>query len=198
MEGNKMVNVVGNVLAGKPLATGGVLVGPIGTTVPATVAATPDVALVAAGYIGEDGVTQTIDRSTEKVRAWGGDIIKVLQTEVSVTYQFTFAETLNTTVMETVYGESNVTVTPAAVSAGTLRDVKINSKELPHAVFVFEIKDGDAKVRVVVPNGQITAVGDITFSDASIIQYQVTVEAFADASGNQAYIYSTDGVFDEA
>lgn len=193
-----MANSVASVLAGKPLATGGVLVGPLGTAVPTNTTTAPNVALVAAGYIGEDGVTQTIDRSTEKVRAWGGDIVKVLQTEVSVTFQFTFLESLNTTVMETVYGDDNVTVTAAGVSTGTLRAVAINSEELPHKVFIFEIKDGDARVRVVVPNGQITAVGDIQYSDSSVIQYQCTIEAFADASGNQAYLYLDDGVFDPA
>lgn len=190
-----MANSVAAVLAGKPLATGGVLVAPLATALPTTAVAAPNVAFVAAGYIGEDGLTETIGRTTEKVKSWGGDIVRVLQTEMSVTYQFTFLESVNTTVLETVYGDDNVTVTAGGVSTGTLRAIEINSAELPHKEFIFEVKDGLARVRIVVPDGQITEVGDITYSDGEVIGYQVTIEAFADASGNQAYKYIDDGVF---
>jgi hypothetical protein len=55
------------------------------------------------------------------------------------------------------------------------------------------MKDGDVKNRIVVPLGQVTAVGDIVYSDAGVIGYPVTLEAFADGSGNQAYVYTDDG-----
>lgn len=193
-----MVNTVANVLAGKPLTTGGVLIAPLATTLPTTAVAAPAVGFVAAGYVGEDGVTEGTDRSTEKIRAWGGDTVRVLQGEFSVTYQFSFLESLNTAVLEAVYGDDNVAVTAAGVSAGTLRTVKINSDTLPHKSFIFEIKDGDAKIRIVVPDGQITEVGEITYSDTEVIAYSVTIEAFEDASGNNAYKYLDDGVFDPA
>jgi hypothetical protein len=76
-----------------------------------------------------------------------------------------------------------------------LRSVAINGNVLEHKEFIFEVKDGLAKVRIVVPNGQVTEVGEIKYADAEIIAYEVTVEAFADASGNQAYQYVDDGVF---
>lgn len=190
-----MANTVANVLAGRPLTTGGVLIAPLATALPVTAVAAPNVGFVAAGYIGEDGVTETADRSTEKVKAWGGDIVKVLQTEFSATYQFTFLESLNTTVLKTVYGDANVSVTAATVSAGTLRTVLVNGLVLPHKEFIFEVKDGLARIRIVIPDGQITEVGDVTYSDGEVIGYQVTVEAFQDASGNNAYKYLDDGVF---
>lgn len=190
-----MANTVANVLAGKPLTTGGVLVGPLDTALPTDAATAPDVGFVAAGYIGEDGVTESNGRTTEKVKAWGGDIVRVLQTEFSATYQFVFLETLNTTVLETVYGDDNVTVTAATPTTGTLRSVVINSQDLPHKEFILEVKDGLARVRIVIPDGQITEVGDIVYNDGNVIGYPVTVEAFQDASGNNAYKYIDDGVF---
>lgn len=190
-----MANVVGNVLAGKPNVTGGVLIAPTGTALPTTAVAAPNVAFVSAGYIGDDGLSQTIDRSTTKIKAWGGDVVRVLQTEVSVQYKFTFIESLNTGVLKAVYGDANVAVVAGGVSTGTLRSVAINSTELGHKEFIFEIKDGLAKIRVVVPNGQIVEVGEVKFNDGEIIAYSVTVEAFPDTAGNQAYQYLDDGVF---
>jgi len=190
-----VANTVANVVAGKPLTTGGVLIAALGTALPTAAGTAPDVGFVAAGYIGEDGVTEATDRSIEKVKAWGGDIVKVLQTEFSATYQFTFLESLNANVLKAVYGDTNVTTTAATVSTGTLQAVKINGDILPHKSFIFEVKDGLAKVRIVVPDGQINEVGEVTYSDSEVVAYQVTIEAFEDSAGNNAYKYTDDGVF---
>jgi len=189
-----MANSAAKVVAGVPLATGGVLLGALTATAPTTAVSTLT-GFSAAGYIGEDGVTETNERSTDRIRAWGGDTVKVVQTEHNVTYQFTFLETLNADVLKAVYGEDNVTTTAAGVSTGTLHEVQVNSSTLPHKSYVFEVKDGDAKIRIYVPDGQITEVGDITYSDSEVIGYQVTVEAFADELGNKAYKFLDDGVF---
>jgi len=179
-------------MAGVPLATGGVLLGSP-TAVAPDDATSELVGFTAAGYIGEDGVTETNERSTDRIRAWGGSTVKVVQSEHNVTYKFTFLETLNKNVLQAVYGEDNVTTTPATASSGTLHAVKVNGATLPHMPYDFEVKDGDAKIRIYVPDGQITEVGDITYSDTEVIGYEVTVEAFEDADGNKAYKYLDDG-----
>lgn len=189
-----MVNKTSNVVAGRPLSTGGILIAPIGTALPTTAAISLNAAFKAAGYVGDDGVQETIGRDTSKITAWGTDVVKTVQTSFSVTYQFTFIEALNTDVLKAVYGDANVATTAGTPSVGTLQAVAINSATLPNKEFVFEIRDGAAKIRIVVPNGQITEIGDITYSDSGVVGYPVTVEAYADASGNQAYHYSDDGV----
>ena len=189
-----MPNKISNVVAGKPLSTGAILVAPLGTALPTTVDTAPNVAFVNTGYIGEAGVTENNARSVEKIRAWGGDTVKVTQTEHTLTYQFEFIESLNTEVLKTVYGTANVTTTAASASKGTLQSIKITSDVLPHKSYIFEIKDGDAKVRIVIPDGQITEIGETTYSDAAAISYQVTVECFPDSSAGKAYKYTDDGV----
>ncbi|MDQ0793558.1 hypothetical protein [Streptomyces sp. B1I3] len=184
-----------NVLTGKPLATGGVLMAPLGATAPTDATTALDAAFKAAGYIGEDGLTESNERSTDKVKAWGGDVVKVVQTDFATTYSFTFIETLNTEVLKAVYGAGNVTTTAATALKGTLHAVKVNSDTLPRQAFAFEVKDGDAKIRIYVPNGQITEVGEITYSDEDVIGYEVTVEAFRDSDlGANAIKYLDDGV----
>lgn len=189
-----MANTAANVVAGTPLATGGILIGDLTATAPTTALSTLT-GFSAAGYIGEDGVTEANERSTDRIRAWGGDTVKVVQTEHNVTYQFTFLETLNADVLKAVYGEDNVTTTAATVSTGTLHEVAVNASVLPHKSYVFEVKDGNAKIRIYVPDGQITEVGEITYSDSEVVGYQVTVEAFADDLGNKAYKFLDNGIF---
>lgn len=189
-----MANTASNVVAGVPLATGGILIGALTAAEPSS-ATSALTGFTAAGYIGEDGVTETNERSTDRIRAWGGDTVKVVQTEHNVSYQFTFLETLNADVLKAVYGEDNVTTTAATVSSGTLHEVQINSATLPHKSYVFEVKDGDAKIRIYVPDGQITEVGDVTYSDSEVIGYQVTVECFPDELGAKAYKFLDDGKF---
>ena len=187
-----MANDVNKVLAGKPLATGGVLRGD-DTAVAPTDAVSAPTGFTALGYIGEEGLTETTDRSTSKIRAWGGDIVKVVQSEFSVTYSFTFYESINADVLKAVYGDDNVASTAADTTHGNQHAIQVKSDQLPRGPWLFEVKDGDARIRIHVPVGQITTVGEVTYSDESVIGYPVTVEAFADSNGVQAYKYIDDG-----
>lgn len=190
-----MVNMVKNVVTGKPLATGGILSGVLGATLPTDSTTALDPSLSAIGYVSEEGLQETTNRDTERVKAWGGDVVKVLQTEHSVQWSYSMIEALRAQVNEEVYGEANVTTTAATASTGTLLVVAVNSEQLPHKARVFEIRDGDAKIRVVGPDTQIVSVGDITYADNDIVMYQVEVEAFNDAAGTKAYKYIDNGVF---
>lgn len=182
-----------NVVAGKPLIGGGIFVAPKGTSRPADATTALNASYKGTGYVSEDGVTETIDRSTDKIRAWGGDTVKVVQSEFGVEYSFTFIETLNSDVLKTVYGDANVTTTAATSSKGTLHKVKLNSAPLPEQQFVIDMKDGDATVRIDFI-GQISEVGDITYSDDEVIGYPVTVTAIPDSNGDSALKYLDDGV----
>ncbi|MET7741980.1 hypothetical protein [Streptomyces sp. NPDC005385] len=185
-----------NVLTGKPLATGGVLVAPLASTAPTDAKTALNAAFKGVGYIGEDGLTETADRSTDKVKAWGGDVVKVVQTDYAVTYTFTVIETLNVEALKLVYGASNVTTTAATSTTGTLQSVKLNSDTLPRQSFVFEVKDGDARIRIYVPNGQVTEIGEVTYSDEDVIATEVTVEAYRDSTlGANAIKYIDDNIF---
>ena len=148
---------------------------------------------VAAGFISEDGVTETNESDTEKIKAWGGDTVRVVETSHEVTLSWTFLET-NSLVLAEVYGAGNVTTTPATSTKGTLNAIAVKGGALPERAYVFEMKDGNKRVRVVAPNFQITEVGDTQFVHSAATGYEVTGEALPDASGVKLYIYTNDGV----
>lgn len=188
-----MATNVNNVVAGKPVG-GGVWRAPRGSVLPTDATTLPGAPFAGAGYIGEDGLTETQDRSTEKIRAWGGDTVKVVQTEFGLTFEFTFIESIKGEVLEAVYGKDNVTSVVASASKGNTHAVKVTSDQLPHEAYIFDVKDGDAHIRIVVPDGQITEVGEVTYSDGEVVGYQVTIEAFRDVDlGAQAIKYIDDG-----
>lgn len=188
-----MPNTISNVVAGRPLSTGGVLLGTGSPVLPTDASTTPASGFTAAGFIGEDGVTMSIGRDTNKIKAWGNSIVKVTQTDHSVTFQWAFIETLNVNVEKAVFGAGNVTATPATTTAGNRLATRITADQLPHMPSIFEVKDGLARVRLVVPDLQITEQGDVVFNDGDVIMYQVTAEAFEDSNGVKVYKYSDDG-----
>lgn len=173
-----------NVLVASPKVTGGILTAAVGTALPAT---TDDSlsSFTATGYIGEDGVTLTIDRSTEDVYAWGGSKVRVITTEHSVQLSFSFLE-VNATNLPLIFGTDNVS------TAGDETTVKLNGAELPHFALVMDAADGDKAVRITAADAQVVEQEDIVFVHSAPTEFNVTIECFADNSGDKAkIIYAT-------
>lgn len=169
-------------------ATGGLYAAPSGTALP-TDAATPlDTKFKALSLIGEDGLSETENRSTDEVRAWGGSLARVLQTEYGIQVSFTFL-TRDVEVLKRIYGAENVTVDTSA-EGKTKISVKRNAKPLPRESYIAEIKDGpNHKLRLVYPDAQITEIGDVTYSHNSLIQFEVTLACYEDENGTSGYQY---------
>lgn len=189
-----MANDANKVISGIPAVAGGVLAGPRGTTLPTTAVATPNVALKAMGYISDSGLERSEDRSTSDILEWGGKLVKRKQTGFAVELTFAFLEYLNADAAKTVYGDTAVTVTPADAAHGTQIAIAVNGDESPHLSWVFDMADGAAKIRLAVPDGQITSTDTIGYTRDGAALRTVTVTAYPDASGNFLYEYTDDGV----
>lgn len=170
-----------NILAGAPVtATGGIVHAPVGTTFPDTVRDPWAPEWVKGGYVGEDGVTRTIDASDEKIRAWGGGVVKVVRTEHSVTYTLQFIEARNADTLKLLFGEENVEIDGDDITVDLKGDLT------PRRAFGLDIKDGDYKVREYIYDGQPSLTGDVAFVHSDIIRYEVTIEAFENELGIKA------------
>jgi hypothetical protein len=171
-------NLASEVLVGKPLISGGVYNAPIGTTVPVTATEDLDAAFEGVGYVVFGGVTQAIGASTTPLKAWGGSVVRVLQTEHNLTYAFGLMQT-NKTNLGIYYGADSTTGDP---DAGLL--TKVTAAELNHSIWVIELKDGDYRGRIVIEDGQVTERGDVVYQDEDAAVMPITVTAFE--SGDEA------------
>lgn len=189
-----MVNTASNAVVGKPKVTGGLWVAPKGTALPTSETTALISAYETVGYATEDGVTRTESRDTEVIKAWGGDTIVVAQTGVEATLQAGLAEYLNPLTQKLIYGDANVTSTPATSSAGNkLVVVGKLAAPAPHKVWIVEMFSGDANGRLVFPDVQITETDDVVYSDSELAARGVTATLFPDSTGAYFYEYWDDG-----
>ena len=173
-----------NVSTGKPKVAGAVYRAAAGSTLPTNASASLSGAYVDMGYISEDGVTNSNSPSSDKIKDWGGQTVLVVATEKPDTFKVKFLESLNSNILETVYGESNVTVSGSTIT------VTANAAEAAEAVYVIDMvmRDGALK-RIVIPCGKLSEVGDIVYKADEAVGYDVTIEALPDSSGNTHYEY---------
>ena len=177
---------VDNVSTGKPKIGGAVYRAPLGTTLPTDATTALAGAFVEMGYISDAGVVNSNNPSTSKIKSWGGQVVLIVTSEKPDTFKLSFIEALNSNVLETVYGANNVTVD--AVNGKI--SVKANADALEDYVYVIEeVLKGGAKKRIVIPDGQLSALGDIVYKDDTAIGYEVTLDAMPNSSGDNHYEY---------
>ena len=174
-----------NVTIGKPKTTGAISCAPLGTALPTDATTALDTAFKVLGYASDDGVTNDGSISTEKTKAWGGDVVLDSQTEKNDYFKMKLIEATNVEVLKVVHNDANV--------SGTLETgitVKANREEPVERVWVIDmvLKNGGVK-RIVIPKGKITTRDEIVYSDKSPIGYGITIAAAPDTSGNTHYEY---------
>lgn len=187
-----MTNSVNNVVVGKPLVTGGISVAPLGTVLPTDATSALDPAFTGVGYVTDNGVTKSEKRNTGTIAAWGGDTIAATKKGMDVTIKLSMAELLNKIVQSLIYGDANVTVTPATLTKGNLMKVTGTSAPTPKKVWVIDVFSDAARVRVVFPCAKVMDVGDTVFKDDQLAAADATLQAFP-INGAYFYQYSDDG-----
>ena len=184
MEDDKMDSK--NVSAGKPMIGGAVYVAPFGTDLPTSVTDTLNSAFVDLGFLSDAGLVNDGSRTSNAIKAWGGETVLNIQAEKNDIWTFTMIESKNVNVLKQVFGTDNVTVD----NDTDMITITVNSKQLAAYSWVFDIllSDGSAK-RCVLPYAQITTVGSVTYSDSAAIGYETTLNALPDSDGNTHYEY---------
>lgn len=172
-----------HVSTGKPKTGGAIFAAPLGTTLPTDASSALDAAFKCLGYCSEDGLTNTISRSINQVREWGGAVVDSSLGDFNDTYAYTLIETTNVEVAKHVFGSAAVTTTTGGykLSVGPV---------LPDAcVLICEtIHKGYIK-RQVLPKAQVTEIGEVVYRRDQAVGYAVTTEAQLDAAGYTHYEY---------
>ncbi|HEL0624823.1 phage tail tube protein [Streptococcus equi] len=174
-----------NVTSAKPKTGGAIYSAPLGTELPKNATDNLNGKFKNLGYVSEDGVTNEDTRSSENIKAWGGDIVGAVQTEKEDKFKYKLIESLNVEVLKEVYGSTNVT---GDLDKGI--HIKSNSTELEaHALIVDMIMNGGILKRIVLPNAKVDEVGEIKYVDGEVVGYETTLKCFPDENGDTHHEY---------
>lgn len=169
-----------NVSAGKPKIGGAIHTAPVGTPLPTNAVDALDSAFVNLGYVSEDGTTNSTTIESEKIKAWGGDTVLIIQKSKEDTFKYKLIEALNKDVLGYVYGEDNVS---GEVDSGLI--IHVNSSDVPERSIVIDmILRGDVLKRIVIPDCKISDVAEIVYNDSDPVGYETTVDCIPDENGN--------------
>jgi hypothetical protein len=168
-----------NVSEMKPLATGGVLIAPIGTTLPPETAPSGSVsidpAFEAIGYLDQDeNVTNGEERDSEDIEAWGGAIVLTVTTSRKETFSF---KPIEQTVAnwKLRFGQNNVTGNDA--NAVIVHDGAAYN-EAVSMIVAEKLRDGRVHL-TVIPKAQLDSGEDLEHSDSDAFGYGMSFVALA-------------------
>ena len=168
-----------NIKFARPKVSGVFYSAAVTATAPTSASAALGDAFSDMGYVSEDGIVQSLDRSVTKLKDMGGEVVAVWDETHDLTYTLTPLE-INDSVLGEIYGADNVTAST----------ITINADALPDRMYVFDMRLSDTSLlRVVVPHGHISNTGDITFKKGTPIDSELEITAMPDSSGNKAYYY---------
>jgi len=173
--------------------TGACAIAEVGVTAPADAkSALPSSDWDTSGYVDENGISVTVTRTTTPIRDWSKGVVRNILTEFGGAIAVNFLQ-VDQFSAERMFGASNVTVTPASTTAGEMVKVSIGSELPPIEAWCFSMKDGDARIRVFVPRGQMTEVGEMAFKPDSGHIIGGTLQCYDDGTGHSIYVIYDDG-----
>lgn len=137
------------------------------------------------GLLSEDGLTETrADEQTDHY-AWGGILVRTTRSKHKRTFVVTALEK-NPAVMGVVSPGYQ-----AETAAGVTTERHYVPTPNPRS-FVFEFIDGDNVLRRYIPRGEVTEVGDVTFSDSEMAGYELTITVYPASDGLLYTDYTDD------
>ncbi len=160
--------------------TGALWVAPMGTTAPTGMEDWPD-GFEDLGYISDDGVTESVDEDTEDFTPWQSNTpIRTEITSSVKTFQCTLWESKAATIgLFYRIGTSEMSTDSDGV-------VSFAEKGKPHRdprCFGLDVIDGTYHRRIIVPYGEVTERGDISYKSDEMIGYEITISAYPGSDG---------------
>ena len=177
--------------AASPVASGGIAVAPLGSAIPVDTSTALNAAFKRLGYVDKDGLSPAGEApSFNNIFAWGGDLVAApMESKATNEWEFNLLEILNPDVAKLVFGETNVTVTPATVSSGTEIAILDNGFVIPRMAVVFDMLYAGKGLRFACPDVQLVKTEEGAYTDAELSFYKMKATAFPNASGVSVYRY---------
>lgn len=145
------------------------------------------------GYVSEDGLSLSPTFNTNDIREWNGATVRRILNEFNGEFSFSLIQCGYEEWCQAL-GSDNVTQTAATSTHGEQLHIKMGAHLAPRQAYCFALKDGDAQIIIVVPNGQITSIDEISFNSSDAISLPLTLTAYDDGTGESIHIFVDDGI----
>ena len=179
-----------NTFVGTPKVTGGIWLAPQTIVLPTDAISDRPDGCIRLGGVSEDGYTYSSDRTVEKRKDWNAQTVRSLQTSMEDTFEVTFIEFLNPDLLAALYGDENVTVTPADATNGTQIAVRHSVDQLDHGAYIIDTYDGKVRRRRCIPDAQLDKLDPIVEKPGDWSVYKCTFSIFPDSQGYTSYVYT--------
>ena len=127
------------------------------------------------GDIDADGITFT-PRDSDTLKNWAGQPKRVIPGADPATVSAKIMDTTKT-VLETLFGENNVSYTAASSAHGNITSVTLSPDvSADPAAYLFLVKDGDTLVSIGCEDGLITDIADVSFNPTTAVTWAPSID----------------------
>lgn len=168
-----------NVSTAKGVAGGYLFSAPIGTSVPDNWWEELDAAFECLGYVGEDGLEEETDGSSEDIKDMNGDVVGDYDEGTTETCKFTLIEISNAA-MAARYGHENVSETEDTMVV----DHNWSKAKEERAIVADLVLKNGRRWRKVIPTSTVSERGGIQINNSNVVGSELTVKYLTDASGS--------------
>lgn len=169
--------------------TGTVFAADEGATVPADITVTPNASWLDLGYTSEDGVTLSVEQTTEDVAAWQSlEVLRTIVTAEPKAFNFVLRQLEKNTFLA-AFGGSVVTV-----GANNYRWEPPASGAIPTKAYIVEFLDDTIKYRFIYRRVQQTGARELNFVRTGPVNLPMSYRVLA-ASPRSWEVQTNDPAF---
>ena len=172
--------------------TGAVAIAPVGTSLPATASEALGSAWQSGGYIGDAGISISTNKGVTTIKDWSQGAVRKALSDFDGTISVPFLQVDEFSAKRLV-GANHVHTSAHTTEHGNILAIDLGPSMPDEEAYVFSMKDGDSRVRVEVPRGQITAIDAVSFVPNAANTWPGTLSCYTGADGWAIRVIYEDG-----
>ena len=173
--------------------TGAVAVAPVDTELPKTAREKLDDAVwESGGYVGDAGIAISTNKGTTVIKDWSQGTVRKALSDFDGTISVPFLQ-IDEFAAKRLVGKNNAVFAEANAQHGNMLTIDLGPDMPEIEAYCFSMKDGDSRIRVVVPRGQITNIDAINFVPNAANSWPGTRACYAGPDGWAIRVIYEDG-----
>lgn len=177
--------------------TGAIAVAPIGSILPTTAREKLDDSVwESGGYVGDAGIAISTNKGTTVIKDWSQGTVRKAMSDFDGTISIPFLQ-VDEFSAKRVVGKSNTVFAKANTEHGNMLSIDLGPDMPDIESWVISMKDGDSRIRVIVPRGQVTNIDAINFVPNAANSWPGTLACYAGPEGWAIRVIYEDGTIIE-